>query len=186
MAMPATIRRWTKERVQALPNDGNRYELVAGELLVTPAPTAWHQGVHWRLTIALTDYLRPLGLIETMRVTAADISWTKDDLVQPDIFVVAPEDLSLDWKTYRHLRLVVEVLSRSSRRGDRVVKRKLYLHNEVETYWVVDPDRHVVDVWRPGDTEAQIVADTLAWRVTAEAPELRIPLDGIFRAIAVK
>jgi len=119
-----------------------------------------------------------------MRVTAADISWTKDDLVQPDIFVVAPEDLSLDWKTYRHLRLVVEVLSRSSRRGDRVVKRKLYLHNEVETYWVVDPDRHVVDVWRPGDTEAQIVADTLAWRVTPEAPELTISLPEIFRPLA--
>jgi Uma2 family endonuclease len=183
--MPATIRRWTKARVQALPNDGNRYELVAGELLVTPAPTAWHQGVHWRLTIALTDYLRPLGLIETMRVTAADISWTKDDLVQPDIFVVAPEDLSLNWKTYKHLRLVVEVLSwPSSRRADRGPKRRLYQAHGVETYWVVDPDGHVVDVWRPGDAEAQIVADTLVWRVTPEAPELRVPLDEIFRAIA--
>ena len=184
MAMPATIRRWTKERVQALPNDGNRYELVAGELLVTPAPTAWHQGVHWRLTIALTDYLRPLGLIETMRVTAADISWTKDDLVQPDIFVVAPEDLSLDWKTYKHLRLVVEVLSwPSSCRADRGPKRRLYQAHGVGTYWIVDPDQHEVEVWRPGDAEAQVVADTLAWRVTPEAPELRIPLDEIFRRL---
>jgi len=183
MAMPATIRRWTKELVQSLPDDGNRYELVAGELLVTPAPTAWHQGVHWRLTPALADYLRPLGLVETMRVTAADISWTPDDLVQPDIFVVAPEDLSLDWKTYRHLRLVVEVLSHSSRRGDRVMKRKLYLQHGVETYWVVDPDRHEVDVWRPGDAESTTVVDTLTWRVTPEAPELRIELTEIFRPL---
>ena len=43
MAMPATIRRWTKELVQSLPNDGNRYEVVAGELLVTPAPLVRHQ-----------------------------------------------------------------------------------------------------------------------------------------------
>ena len=184
MAMPATIRRWTKERVQALPNDGNRYELVAGELLVTPAPAAWHEIVHRRLSVAIIGYLQSLGMIETLFFTAADISWTKDDLVQPDIFVVAPEDLSLNWKTYRHLRLVVEVLSPSSHRGDRIVKRKLYLHNEVETYWVVDPDRHVVDVWRPGDTEGTTVADTLTWRVTPAAPELRVELTEIFRPLA--
>jgi len=184
MAMPATIHRWTKELVQSLPNDGNRYELVAGELLVTPAPAPWHEIVQSRLVVALVDYVRPLGLIDTLFYLPADISWTPDDVVQPDIFVVAPEDLSLDWKTYKHLRLVIEVLSPSSRRGDRVVKRKLYLQHGVETYWVVDPDRHVVDVWRPGDAEAQIVADTLTWRVTPEAPELHVPLDGIFRAIA--
>jgi len=183
MVMPATIRRWTKELVQSLPNDGNRYELVAGELLVTPAPTAWHQGVHWRLTTAIADYLRPLGLLETARAAAADISWTPDDLVQPDIFVVAPEDLSLDWSTYRRLRLVVEVLSPSSRRGDRVVKRRLYQQNGVETYWIVDPDRHVVEVWHPGDAEAQAVTDTLTWRVTPGSPELTIALAGIFRPL---
>jgi len=183
MAMPATIRRWTKELVQSLPNDGNRYELVAGELLVTPAPVPWHEILERRLTVALVDYLRALGLIETLFPLPADISWTPDDLVQPDIFVVAPEDLSLDWTTYKHLRLVVEVLSPSSRRGDRVVKRKLYLRNVVETYWVVDPDRHVVDVWHPGDAEAKAVADTLAWRVTPDAPEITIALSEIFRPL---
>ena len=115
--------------------------------------------------------------------TPADISWMRDDLVQPDIFVVAPEEVSLDWKTYRHLRLVVEVLSPNSRRGDRVVKRKLYLQHGVETYWVVAPDRQEVDVWRPGDAEAQSVADTLAWRVTPDAPELTINLPEIFRPL---
>lgn len=184
MAMPATIRRWTKELVQSLPHDGNRYELVAGELLVTPAPAPWHEIVQSRLVVALLDYVRPLGLIETLFYLPADISWTRDDLVQPDIFVVAPEDVSLDWKTYRHLRLVVEVLSPSSRRGDRVVKRKLYQQNEVETYWVADPDRHVVDVWRPGDAEGTTVADTLTWRVTPEAPEVTISLPEIFRPLA--
>jgi Uma2 family endonuclease len=146
MSMPATIPRWTKELVQSLPSDGKRYELVAGELLVTPAPAAWHQTVHWRLTIALADYLRQLGLIETIRNAAADISWTDDDLVQPDIFVVVPEDLSMDWATFRRFRLVAEV-------------------------------------WHPGDVEPQVVADVLAWRVTPEAPELRIALEEIFRQV---
>jgi Uma2 family endonuclease len=184
--MPATIRRWTRKRVLALPPAyGTRFEVVAGELLVTPMPTPWHQIVHQRLSFAITDYLRPLGLIETLFPLPADISWTKDDLVQPDIFVVAPEDLSLDWKTYKHLRLVVEVLSwPSSRRADCGPKRRLYQAHGVETYWIVDPDEHEVGVWRPGDTEGTTVADTLTWRVTPEAPELRIPLDEIFRAIA--
>jgi Uma2 family endonuclease len=186
MAIPATIRRWTRKRVLALPPAyGTRFEVVAGELLVTPMPPPWHQIVHQRLSFAITDYLRPLGLIDTLVPLPADISWTKDDLVQPDIFVVAPEDLSLDWKTYKHLRLVVEVLSwPSSRRADCGPKRRLYQAHGVETYWVVDPDEHEVGIWRPGDAEAQIVADTLTWRVTPEAPELRIPLDEIFRAIA--
>ncbi len=183
MAMPATIRRWTKELVQSLPNDGKRYELVAGELLVTPAPAAWHEIVAWRLTVALLDYLRPLGFTDTLFNTAADISWTDDDLVQPDIFVVAPEDLSLDWTTYRHFRLVVEILSPSSRRGDRVLKRRLYQAHGVETYWIVDPDRNAVEVWHPGDEAARVVTDALTWRVTPEAPELRIPLGEIFRAV---
>lgn len=183
MSMPATIRRWTKELVQSLPSDGKRYELVAGELLVTPSPAAWHQTVHWRLTLALADYLRPLGLIETIRNAAADISWTDDDLVQPDIFVVVPEDLSMDWATFRRFRLVAEVLSPSSRRGDRVLKRRLYQQHGVETYWIVDPDRHFVEVWHPGDLEPQVVADVLAWRVTPEAPEVRIALEEIFRQV---
>jgi len=185
MAMPATIRRWTKELVLALPPAyGTQFEVVGGELLVTPMPTAWHQIVHQRLSFAIADYLRPLGLIDTLFPLPADISWTPDDLVQPDIFVVAPEDLSLDWKTYKHLRLVVEVLSwPSSCRADRGPKRRLYQAHGVGTYWIVDPDQHEVEVWRPGDAEAQVVADTLAWRVTPEAPELRIPLDEIFRRL---
>ena len=57
MAMPATPLLWTAEMVRALPEDGNRYEVVHGELLVSPAPRPWHQEVVWRLMRALHDYL---------------------------------------------------------------------------------------------------------------------------------
>ena len=183
MAMPATIRRWTKSLVQSLPNDGNRYELVAGELLVTPAPAERHQGVAQAVYAAVLEYLRPLGLDLTLYFGPGDISWTRKEIVQPDLFVVAPEDRSHDWTTFKHLRLVVEVLSPSSRRGDRELKRTLYLRHGVETYWIVDPDSRSVEVWHPGDAESATVSDTLTWRVTPDAPELSLDLVALFERV---
>ena len=76
--------------------------------------------------------------------------------------VVDPADLSVDWATGKRFRIVIEVLSwPSSRRADRGPKRRPYQSHGVETYWIVDPDRPVVDVWRPGDAEGTTVADTL-------------------------
>src|SRR6476469_6418547 len=81
---------YTADMVRAMPDDGNRYEVVYGELLVTPAPRPWHQVVIQRLLIALDKYLerQPVGLV---LASPADISWGPDVLVQPDVFVV-PRD----------------------------------------------------------------------------------------------
>src|SRR3989442_14546688 len=86
MGMAAPIY-YTAEMVRGLPDDGNRYETVHGELLVTPAPRAWHQVVLVRLSQALSRYLErnPVG---QLLYSPADISWSPDILVQPDLFVV--------------------------------------------------------------------------------------------------
>src|SRR5207244_5580187 len=86
MGMVAPIY-YTADMVRAMPDDGNRYEVVYGELLVTPAPRPWHQVVVQRLIVALAGYLErePLGLVLS---SPADISWGPDVLVQPDVFVV--------------------------------------------------------------------------------------------------
>jgi Uma2 family endonuclease len=78
---------WTADMVRALPDDGNRYEVVYGELLVTPAPRVWHEVLVQRLLVAFDAYLRrePVGIVLGSR---ADISWADDVLVQPDVFVV--------------------------------------------------------------------------------------------------
>jgi len=78
---------YTADMVRALPDDGNRYEVVHGELLVTPAPRLWHQKLVGRLYSALEGYLRdqPVGEAFT---APADISWGRHVLVQPDVFVV--------------------------------------------------------------------------------------------------
>lgn len=185
MAMPApqTARRYTVAEAYALPDDGNRYEVVHGELLVTPAPRATHQGVVGQLFVRLAGYLKPLGLDRTLFPGPADIFWGEDIWVQPDMLVVVPEEVSTDWHTYKSLRLVVEVLSPSSTRGDRVVKRSAYQENRVGTYWIVDADRRVVEVWHPEDEAPELVTEVLRWRVTPDAPELTIALPEIWASI---
>lgn len=188
MAMPVTpeARRYTVEEVLALPADGNRYEVVQGELLVTPAPL-WmrHQRIVGRLHYALGAYLSPMGLADSVCLAPADITWgvpprEADELVQPDVFVAHPDEVSGEWLDMKRLLLVAEVTSPSTSRSDRVVKRKAYQRHGVGTYWVVDADAALVEVWHPTDSRPAIVTDVLTWRCRDDAPELRINLKDLF------
>ena len=108
---------YTADMVRALPDDGQRYELVHGELLVTPAPRAWHQEMVRRLVRSLEDYTALVGLGHVFH-SPADISWTDDTLVQPDVFIVPVGDArTLDWARMKTLLLAVEVLSPSTARA---------------------------------------------------------------------
>ena len=86
MGMPAVAGDWTAEKVRALPQDGNRYEVVDGELLVTPAPAYRHQAVAFELLLRLNEYLRPTGNAAVL-FSPADIEFDARTLVQPDLFV---------------------------------------------------------------------------------------------------
>jgi Uma2 family endonuclease len=183
MAMPEVARRYTVAEVLQFPEDGQRYELIRGQLIVSPAPAPRHQVLVGRLSYALAAYLDPLGRRDTLIAAAADISWDDETLVQPDLLVVPPEEVTNSWTTFQTLLLAIEVLSPSSRRTDRVDKRRLYQEHDVGTYWIVDHEAQLVEVWRPGDERPEIATEALAWRVTAEAPELRVSLPDLFRAL---
>src|SRR5689334_3904810 len=115
---------YTADMVRALPDDGNRYEVVYGALLVTPAPRAWHQAVVLNLAAALREYLHRHPSAGVVFTSPSDISWGPDVLLQPDVFVVAGEEArTLDWRRMRTLPLVAEVLSPSTARNDRFLKR---------------------------------------------------------------
>ncbi|MGH7569884.1 MAG: Uma2 family endonuclease, partial [Gemmatimonadales bacterium] len=86
--MAETARRWTAQMVRELADDGKRYEVVHGALLVTPAPRVPHQLVLARFHGRIRAYLEPLGLADTALFSPADISWDPATLVQPDLFVV--------------------------------------------------------------------------------------------------
>lgn len=180
MAAPAYF---TADMVRAMPDDGNRYEVVYGELFVTPSPRPWHQVVVQRLSIALGKYLEtePVGLVLW---SPADISWGPDVLVQPDVFVVDPaEARTLDWARMRSLLLVAEVLSPSTTRADRFVKRVRYREAGVPLYWVVDGDERSVEIWTPRDEFPAVERERLVWHPAGSRAAFTLRLEDLFRPL---
>jgi Uma2 family endonuclease len=173
----------TADMVRALPEDGNRYETVHGELLVTPAPRAWHQEVVRRLLVELSAFTTRTGIGHVFH-SPADISWSPDTLVQPDVFVAdLAEARTLEWSRIRHLLLAIEVLSPSSARSDRFTKRRLYQEVGVPVYWVVDPDERTVEVWAPTDTFPTVERERVSWRPEGGTGSMVIELAELFRPV---
>lgn len=173
----------TADMVRALPDDGQRYEVVHGELLVTPAPRAWHQELVRRLILGLSGYTARTGVGHVV-ASPADISWGDETLVQPDVFVVPLyQARTLDWARMKTLLLAVEVLSPSTARADRFTKRRLYQEVGVPTYWIVDPERRCVEVWTPGATFPVIEWEAVTWRPAGAAESLSLSLAELFKPI---
>jgi len=182
MGMAAPVY-YTADMVRALPDDGNRYEAVHGELLVTPAPRLWHQAIVGRLIVAFDGYLRchPVGHV---LASPADISWGGDTLVQPDVFVAdLAEVRTLDWSKVKQLLLAIEVLNATTARYDRFTKRRLYQEVGVPVYWIVDPDAKLVEVWTPDDALPATRSDSVTWHPAGAEEPLTIRLGELFQAI---
>ena len=175
---------WTREMVLALPDDGNRYELFDGELLVTPAPRARHQDAALALVRRLDPYVRSQGLGH-LGFAPADLALEGGQLAQPDVYVVpmlgrrAPRV----WKEYGIPLLVVEILSPSSARHDRITKRRRYQRTGVPEYWVVDLDARIVERWRPGDERPEVLDDVLTWQPDSTLTPLTIVLPELFAEV---
>lgn len=184
MAMSApTSPYYTAAMVRALPDDGHRHELVAGELLVSPAPRAWHQELVRRLIFALSAYLERTRAGHLF-ASPADVSWDESTLVQPDLFVVPLEEArTLDWSRIRSLLFAIEVLSPSTAHADRFTKRLEYQRRGIGAYWVVDGEEHRVEVWAPGDLFPRIEQARVSWRPGAGGEEFTLELDDFFRPI---
>jgi Uma2 family endonuclease len=167
--------------VLALPDDGNRYELFDGALLVTPAPRARHQDAALALVLRLHPYIRSNG-IGHLGFAPADLALEGGQLAQPDVFVVpmpggrAPRV----WNEYGIPLLVVEILSPSSARHDRITKRRRYQRTGVSEYWVVDLDARAVERWRPGDARPEVLDEVLIWQPNPAVPPLSILLPELF------
>lgn len=184
MVMAPAHARWTAEMVHELPDDGNRYEVVGGALLVSPAPSWPHQGAIRELFLRLHPYISAHA-IGTAIWAPADVEFDEHNMVEPDLFVVPRVDgrTPRSWQEAERLILAVEVLSPRSKRADRLVKRHLYQRRGVPEYWIVDLEARAIERWRPTDDQPVVFADHLAWRPEASAPPLEIGLANYFRDV---
>ena len=182
MVMPLPVPRLTIDLLDDFPDDGTRYELLDGMLLVTPAPSYAHQVVATRLATMLADALEPDTTAEVVAVGA--IQRGKYTQLQPDVLVCPPGvGPTLHWRDIRGWWLAVEVLSPSSRLYDREVKRGAYLALGVEEYWVVDPGDCSVEIWNREHPEGARVTDELVWRPAALDRAVVIDLRRVFRGV---
>ena len=182
MGMPASAQPYyTVDEVLAFPEDGNKYELIYGELVVSPTPRFWHQQVVMRLTHLLHAYCQHETIGQVFNVSA-DLSWGRRDVItQSDVFVLSIEDGGIDrWADVRHVPLIAEVLSPSTARHDRFGKRLVYRDQRVDTYWIVDADDYTVEVWTPDAQFPRMEREQITWWPTGASQPLVVVLAALF------
>jgi Uma2 family endonuclease len=166
-----------------LPDDGNRYELIDGELFVTPAPSNWHQLVVGALYARLRAYLRPSNFARAMH-SPADVrreDWNRNR-VQPDVFAVRLVDGVQPKYPYKldDLLLCVEVESPSNAAYDYQTKRRLYLESGIPEYWIVSPDARTFARWRGASADADLLTTRLEWHPAGMPEPLVIDIPEFF------
>ncbi len=185
MGMPAETTGWTAEMARALPDDGKRYEVLDGELFVTPAPSIPHQRA-LRLLFELLNAYVTRHAIGELFWSPADIEFSSRRLVQPDLFVVQlPPDRKVlrAWRDVNGLVLAVEALSPGTARADRHKKRHIYMEEAVDEYWIVDLDARVIERWRRSELRPEVLADALQWQPRADIEPLVIDLVRYFAGV---
>jgi Uma2 family endonuclease len=181
MGMAVSMPRYTVEDLERFPDDGVRYELLDGILLVTPAPRAVHQVVASRIQMALANALSPDRIAHVVGPGA--VSVPPRTQLQPDVLVYpsrfAP---SVDWAEVTEHWLAIEVLSRSSRFYDRVIKRDAYFALGVMQVWLVDVADGAVEVWR-SRAEQEVVRDVVRWQLPGHERVVTIDLGEVFAGL---
>ena len=184
----ARLKEWTYEEFMALPEGGPvRYEIIDGDLCMTPAPSPRHQEISGNLFEIIRHFLRtnPLGKVYAAPVDVV-FSQEPPQVVEPDLVFVATEHLSLI--TEKNLQgvpdLLVEILSPTTSLRDRREKLALYERFGVPEYWIVNPERTTVQVIRlSGGGYAEALEFGLGDRLeTPLLPGLSIPLSEVFPA----
>ena len=180
MHMPEMARSWTREMVLELPDDGNRYELFGGELLVSPAPRPVHQFVLAELYQLLGPYVAREAIGRVL-FSPADVPLDGNQLAQPDIFVVpvtGPAPRS--WTDLPAPFLVIEIVSPSTARYDRQIKRRWFQRYRIHEFWIVDSDARQVERWRPDDSRPEIIDGILEWQPPGASDPLLVALPAVF------
>ena len=186
MSMPALRpRRWTIDQVELLIDQRQgmspRYELVDGELLVTPAPSERHQRIVLRLALLIQRFVSREGIGE-IRLGPSLLPLTSGERFEPDLHVVPAVDGRL--RPDLHSLLVCEVLSPRSSRHDRITKRRAFQRNAIPEYWIIDGDAEAFEIWHPNDERAALIDDRIVWQPSGLTVAFELDVKQFFADIA--
>ena len=177
MAMPLPV--YTTADLRRFPRDGNRYELLEGMLLVTPAPGSAHQIVLGRLHAAVAPYLASAG--RALAVSPGEIEIAPKTLLDPDLLVIPTHYRpGTPWTQMSGWWLAVEVFSPSSKIYDRDFKRDAYLRLGVAEVWLVDLRERCVLVSRPDGPRDVRTAGELVWQPDEMPGPLTLDVSRLF------
>ena len=171
-------RPWTRAELKRLPDDGNRYEVLDGMLLVTPQASHAHQLVALEFATRLKEYVRAFAVAHVVGPGAVPFGTNE---LQPDVQVIPGPSSTIEWAACPAPILVIEVLSASTRHRDFGVKLDAYLSRVgVPTVWVVDHVKRQVHVAERG-REPRVERQTLEWNAPGTPQTLRIDLLAFFK-----
>src|SRR5688500_2096993 len=180
MGMALTVPQYTVADLELLPDDGNRYEVLAGTLLVTTSPGSAHQGVAARLSALFASHIlaRRLGMFSPGVVTLPPLTQ-----LEPDLLIVPPRfSPGTPWAEMSEHWLAVEIVSRSSRVYDREFKRDAYLALGVREVWLVDVRERSIEVCvRSG--AGHLVREAMTWRAPDGDVSVHVQLAQLFERI---
>ncbi|HEX6042377.1 Uma2 family endonuclease [Longimicrobium sp.] len=184
----AAVREWTYDEFARLPDDGNRHEVIAGELFVTPPPDSTHQKVSGRLNHLFEGFAEEQDAGITFAAPYAVI-FGEGDYVEPDLIFVRrdrEEEVIQERGAVAAPDLIIEILSDSTAYRDRGIKRQRYAAYGVPEYWIVDTDARHVEVYRlsGGDLRrVEVADDVVRYQPVPGGPELGIDVPHLLRPV---
>lgn len=172
---PARGARLTYDDFLLFPDDRLRHELIDGEHYVTPSPNMRHQRLAGRIYSAFAWYLRDHANLGEAFFAPFDVVFSHYDVVEPDLLFIAADQSAIltDQNVQGAPALVVEILSRGTRKTDEQIKRRLFERGGVREYWVVDPEHDLIKVFR---RDADGAFPRVAELSAAAGETLRTPL----------
>jgi Uma2 family endonuclease len=170
---------WTVADLEQLPDDGNRYGILRGELFVTPLPSPGHQGVALRLASRLMQWCAAHAPWTVL--APGGIYMTEKDWCEPDVCVyTVPHSARRTWRDLPPPLLAVEVLSPSTAGRDRLLKRPAYLTHGVCEVWLIDEDTRTIERWTAASAQPMVISGTTIWTPDPALPTFSITEEELF------
>lgn len=147
--LPTTHRRMSAEEYRQLPEGPPYFQLIGGELFMSPSPRFWHQKLVLNIASLIREHLRRNRGLGEVVISPSDVELSNDDIYQPDIYFVSKarrDEVLTEQGASGAPDLVIEVLSASTAKLDRGPKTKIYGASGVQEMWVVDGRNQQIDI----------------------------------------